>query len=276
MYRQHRRLIIGQSRDDTIARAVGDWYRYVTATGDLTSGLLIGYDNDTVAELNERARSHLAASRRLNGSTLEAGEQVFQTGDRILCRKNQGRLNVLNGDLGTVVSVDSDHGTLAVRLDRDPEIRDLPSWYLDQDHVDYGYALTGHKAQGVTTGRTFTVITGGVDREWAYVALSRGREANTLYLVNPEPDDEQCTQVTHEDRRDALCALTASLDRSSTQTAAIDQFVGSSVGADIDALGSLPPSSDVLKRVAWIVARRRAERDEFEGTPPDIEFAAKR
>ncbi len=75
MYRQHRRLIIGQSRDDTIARAVGDWYRYVTATGDLTSGLLIAYDNDTVAELNERARSHLAASRRLNGSTLEAGSK---------------------------------------------------------------------------------------------------------------------------------------------------------------------------------------------------------
>ena len=62
---------------------------------------------------------------------------------------------MLNGDLGTVVSVDPDHETLTVRLDRDPETRELPGWYLDQDHVDYGYALTGHKAQGVTTARTF-------------------------------------------------------------------------------------------------------------------------
>ncbi|NIA26333.1 MAG: relaxase domain-containing protein, partial [Gammaproteobacteria bacterium] len=34
-YRQHRKLIVGQSRDNTMRRAVADWYRHVTATGDL-------------------------------------------------------------------------------------------------------------------------------------------------------------------------------------------------------------------------------------------------
>ncbi|MEE8376040.1 MAG: MobF family relaxase, partial [Acidimicrobiia bacterium] len=139
-YNQHKRLIIGQDRDDTITRAVGDWYRHVVATGDPTSGLLIGYDNDTVAELNQHARNHLTALQHLNGPTIEAGERVFQAGDRILCRKNQDRRGVLNGDLGTVLSVDPDHGTLTVRLDRDPETRELPSWYVGEDHVDYGYA----------------------------------------------------------------------------------------------------------------------------------------
>ncbi|MCH8898933.1 MAG: ABC transporter substrate-binding protein [Acidobacteria bacterium] len=116
---------------------------------------------------------------------------------------------------------------------RDPEIRELPAWYLDQDHVDHGYALTGHKAQGVTTGRTFTIIGGSADREWAYVAMSRGRQANTLYLANPEPGDEQCTHLTHQDRGDALDTLTASLGRSSARVAAIDRIVGGglSVGA---------------------------------------------
>ena len=112
---------------------------------------------------------------------------MFQAGDRILCRQNQNRLGVLNGDLATVVSVDPDHGTLTVRLDRDPETRDLPVWYLDQGHVDYGYALTGHKAQGVTTDRTFVIVDGTTDREWAYVAMSRGRQTNSLYLTNPQP-----------------------------------------------------------------------------------------
>ena len=146
MYRQHRRLMIGQDREDTMARAVHDWYWHVAATGDLTNGMLIGFDNDTVAALDQRARSHLAASQRLNGPTLEAGERVFQAGDRILCRKNQDRLDVLNGDLGTVVAADPNIRTLTVRLDRDPETRELPGWYVDQDQVDYGYALTGHKA----------------------------------------------------------------------------------------------------------------------------------
>lgn len=264
-YRQHKRLIIGQDRDDTISRAVGDWYRHVTATGDPTSGLLIGYDNNTVAELNQQARSHLTASQRLNGPTVDTGQRVFQAGDRILCRRNQDRLNVLNGDVGTVLSVDPDHGTLTVRLDRDPETRELPSWYLEEGHVDYGYALTGHKAQGVTTGRTFTVIAGGANREWAYVAMSRGRERNTLYLANPEPSDEHCTHLSRPEGGDVLDALAASLGRSSAHAAAVDHFAGSAA-----------PGGDVAERVAWVVAQRRAEREELERTPPDIELAAER
>jgi hypothetical protein len=275
-YRQHKRLIIAQDRDDTISRAVGGWYRHVAATGDPTSGLLIGYDNYTVAELNQQARRHLAASRRLNGPTLEVGERVFQTGDRILCCKNQARLDVLNGDLGIVIAVDSDRGTLTVRLDRDPEARELPSWYVGEDHVDYGYALTGHKAQGVTTDRTFTVITGGTDREWAYVAMSRGRQTNTLYLTKPKPCDEQCNHLTHPEPTHALDGLTASLGRSATQTAAVDHLAerNSSVGVGIDPLGPPTPSSDVAERVAWIGARRTAERIGLDRKPPQIELAA--
>jgi ATP-dependent exoDNAse (exonuclease V) alpha subunit len=264
-YRQHQRLIVGQNRQDTIARAVDDWHRHVTATSDLTSGLLIAHDNDTVAELNEQARARLAVSRRLSGPALETTERVFQAGDRILCRQNRSALGVLNGDLGTVFAVDTHHGALTVRLDRDFETRDLPSWYLDDGHVDYGYALTGHKAQGVTTSRAFTVIDGGTDREWVYVALSRGRQANTLYLANPEPGDEPCTHLTHPERGDPLDALVASLGRRAAETAAIDHVVGPP-----------PPSRDVADRAAWIVARRRAERDQPGHTAPGIGLVAGR
>ena len=274
MYQQHRRLIVGQSRDDTMGRAVTDWYRHVTATGDLTSGLLIAYDNDTVTELNEEARTHIAASNRLDGPALEIEERTFQAGDRILCRKNQTRLGVLNGDLATVVSVDQKRKSLTVRLDRDPEPRNLPVWYLDQD-VDYGYALTGHKAQGVTTGRTFVIVDGTTDRQWAYVAMSRGRQTNTLYLANPEPADQQCTHLTHQGHHDPLDRLTAALNRGSTQTAAIDQ-AALTKSDDIDLLGPPPPSTDVAARIAWQIAKRRIQRDETERQTPSPGLAAGR
>jgi ATP-dependent exoDNAse (exonuclease V) alpha subunit len=264
-YRRHERLIVGHNRKDTMARAVDDWHRHVTATSDPTSGLLIAHDNGTVAELNQQARTRLAAERRLNGPALETTERVFQAGDRILCRQNRTALGVLNGDLGTVDSVNPDSGSMTVRLDRDPATRILPSWYLDDGHADYGYALTGHKAQGVTTSRTFTVITGGSDREWAYVALSRGQQANTLYLANPEPGDEQCTHLTHPERGDPVDVLVASLARRAAETAAIDHVAGPA-----------PPSSDVADRAAWIIARRQAERDQLELTPPGIGLAAGR
>jgi conjugative relaxase-like TrwC/TraI family protein len=268
VYRQRGRVNVGQSRDDAIATATADWYRHVTATGDLTSGLLIAHSNDTVVDLNQHARGLLAAANRLDGPALAAGDRVFQAGDRVLCRLNHSRLGVLNGDLATITNVDQENRSLAVRLDRDPEARELPGWYLEQGHVDYGYAMTGHKAQGVTTDRTFVVVDGATDREWAYVAMSRGRQDNTLYLANPEPADEQCTHLTHQDSHDSLEGLIAALNRTSAQAAAIDQTRGTPGAYDIDPVGPPPLSSDVTARVAWQIAKRQAERDEAQHVAP--------
>jgi len=232
-YSEHRRVILGRNRIDTIAQASGDWYRYVQSTGDIASALLLAHDNDTVTELNEQARQHLAASGHLHGPTHDGPGMVLQAGDRILCRRNQHELDVFNGDLGTITEVDQGTGTVTVRLDRDPETRELPDWYLNDSHVGYGYALTAHKAQGVTTGRTFTVITGNTDREWTYVALSRGRHANTLYLASPDPGHEQCTHLTHKTRQTGTDAAPTVFARSRTQIAAIDQEPAREFGPSI-------------------------------------------
>jgi ATP-dependent exoDNAse (exonuclease V) alpha subunit len=271
-YRQQGRVIIGKTQDDTAARAVDDWYRHVAATGDLTSGLLIAHDNDTVTELNQQARTHLAASGRLHGSAVEMGDRVFQAGDRILCRNNQQRLGVLNGDLATVTRVDQETESLTVRLDRGQDVRELPAWYLGQSHVDYGYAMTGHKAQGVTTDRTFVIVTGNTDREWAYVAMSRGRQANTLYLTNPQPADGQCTHLTHQDRHEAVDGLAAALSRSSAQTAA-SELARPTQTDDLDPPGPPPPSTDIAARVAWQIARHQMERAEAERQAPGPDLA---
>ena len=229
-YVEHRRLVLGRNRTDTITKASSDWYRYVQSTGDIASALLLAHDNDTVTELNQQARQHLAASGQVHGPTLDGPGMVLQAGDRILCRRNQHGLDVLNGDLGTITVVDQDAGTVTVRLDRDPEARQLPSWYPAEGNVGYGYALTAHKAQGITTDRTFTVITGATEREWAYVALSRGRNANTLYLASPEAGDEDCTHLTHQTRHAGTDIASAMIARSKAQTAAIDQEPAREIG----------------------------------------------
>jgi ATP-dependent exoDNAse (exonuclease V) alpha subunit len=264
-YRQHQRLILGTDRHDTMVRAVEDWHRHVAATGDPTSGLLIGHGNDTVADLNARARRRLAATGHLTGPTLQTADRAFQAGDRILCHQNQTQLDVLNGDLATVLAVHPNQPALTVQLDRDPQIRELPAWYLNDGNVDYGYALTGHKAQGVTTGHTFTIITGATNREWAYVAMSRGRQTNTLYLAAPQPGDDQCTHLTHPDRKGVLNALTRSLGRSSAQDAAIDHLAAAG-----------PPSSNIAERVDWIVAQHQAETNTLDHPRPGIGHATQR
>ena len=73
-------------------------------------------------------------------------------------------------------------------------------------------------------------------------------------------------------------SLVASLGRRAAKTAAVDHTAGErpSVSADIDTLGPPPSSSDLAERVTWIVARRRAERNQPEHTAPGIGLAAGR
>jgi conjugative relaxase-like TrwC/TraI family protein len=224
-YRKHRRLIIGRTRDETLVRAVDDWYQHVTTTGDLTGSLLLARNNETVKQLNVFARGHLANSGHLTGSTLEAGGREYQRGDRVICLKNDPRLGVLNGDLATAIHVDPKTGTLTIQLDRDPEPRSLPGQYLDDGHIDYGYALTGHKAQGITVDRTFAVIGGGATREWAYVVMSRGRESNHAYLLSLDTD-EQCAHLSHQGREDPLEVAISSLQRQERRGAAAELGIG--------------------------------------------------
>ena len=50
-------------------------------------------------------------------------------------------------------------------------------------HVQLGYASTIHGAQGATVDTTHTVVNGAESRQGLYVALSRGRHENHLYLI---------------------------------------------------------------------------------------------
>lgn len=143
----------------------------------------------------------------------------------MICLKNDPRLGVLNGDLATAIHVDPKTGTLTIQLDREPEPRLLPAWYLDDGHIDYGYALTGHKAQGITVDRTFAVIGGGASREWAHVVMSRGRESNRAYLLSLDTDG-QCAHLSHQGRGDPLEVAISSLQRQERRGAAAELGMG--------------------------------------------------
>lgn len=220
-YRKHRRLVIGRSRDETLVRAVDGWYQHVTTTGDLAGSLLLARSNETVKQLNVLARGHLANSGDLSGPTLETDGREYQRGDRVICLKNDPRLGVLNGDLATAIHVDPKKGTLTIQLDRDPETRILTCRYLSEGHVDYGYAMTGHKAQGITVDHTFAVLGSDAGREWGYVVMSRGRESNRAYLLCCDTP-EQCTHVPHKDKGDLLEAAVSSLSQGERRGAAVE------------------------------------------------------
>jgi hypothetical protein len=169
-------------------RLVADWWDTYDHLGS-TSTIMVALRRADVDDLNARARDRLTAAGHLTGPELHVGPQTFQAGDRIVCLRNDGQLGVVNGTCATITHVDPTRRAIYATCDDGAGML-LPSPYLDAGHVTHGYAITGHKAQGLTVDHTFVLGSDALYREWGYVALSRGRHSNRLYL-HPYADDPE-------------------------------------------------------------------------------------
>jgi hypothetical protein len=208
-YRTHGRIITADTPDDLRERLVDDWWN--TARHDPAGSIMIGLRRGDVDDLNHRARARMHTARRLTGPTLHAGGIELQAGDRIVCLRNHRRLGVVNGTRATITHADPHQRHLGVVTD-DGRRLVLDHRYLDAGHVTHGYAITGHKAQGLTVEHTYVLGSQALYREWGYVALSRGRQTNRLYQHTTDRElDEIHTHVHQPD--DPHTALAARMTR---------------------------------------------------------------
>lgn len=221
-YERHGRVVLGEGAEDVRERLVADWWK-AGADGAAT---MIAVRRDDVADLNERARALMRGSGSLGPDELWLGDRPFAVGDHVVTLKNARHLGVVNGTRGTVVGIDGDEVALVMRTPDGRDLR-LPSAYLESTTaqgrrtLDHGYAITGHKAQGMTTGKAYVLGTDDLYREWGYVAMSRGIVENHLYVVAPR-SRERDEYAPANKERDPVETLIASLEYSRAQTGALD------------------------------------------------------
>ncbi|MCK5196266.1 MAG: ATP-binding domain-containing protein, partial [Desulfobulbaceae bacterium] len=77
---------------------------------------------------------------------LQFGEKIFREGDRVIHRRNNYDLNVFNGDIGKILSIDSEDITCIVSFY--PDNREVIYQKEDMAELDLAYAITIHKSQG--------------------------------------------------------------------------------------------------------------------------------
>jgi conjugative relaxase-like TrwC/TraI family protein len=210
-YTQHGRVKSGDRADMT--DALYNAWRDDVGRGH--SSLMIAGDLETVAELNLRAR----ADRVRAGEVTEAGIKVAGggsagVGDRLVTRENNRRLStghrwVKNGDTWVVRGV-GDDGSMRVRRENGRGEVTLPAAYV-RHHVELGYAATAYRAQGRTVDTAHTIIGATTTREVLYVAATRGREANTIYVDTSNESDVDTSHGPTEERS-AHVVLRAVLD----------------------------------------------------------------
>lgn len=188
-YLNHDRITPG-GYEDILEDAYQAW------RADLAAGkasVLIAETLDTVSELNTRARTDriLSGDVALDGVRLHDGNEASR-GDLIITRQNDRRLAlgrgwVKNGDRWTVTRANDD-GSLTVRRVHSKwrTTITLPAVYVTE-HVELGYAITAHRAQGSTVDTAHAIVhSPEMTRESLYVAMTRGRESNRAYIATDE------------------------------------------------------------------------------------------
>jgi AAA domain/UvrD-like helicase C-terminal domain len=245
-YVEHGRIVLGSSGDCVRARLVADWWAAERSGGD---NVMVALRRADVRELNERARALRVAAGDVAGPALALSTGEFAVGDRVVTTRNQRSLGVVNGSRGIVMAVDEYQRTLTLHLDgqwdQATRVTVLPAEYLEAGHLAHGYAITGHKSQGMTADCAFVLGDEAMYREWGYVALSRGRADNRLYVVagerDPTDDSGHGRIPTSRSESLTLRMIESVLMKSSEKRLALVQF--QKVAGQLPVAEPAPPST---------------------------------
>jgi hypothetical protein len=127
------------------------------------------------------------------------GERIG-LGDRVATRRNDPDLGVANRQTWTVTGLGADGSLILHGRGRD---RVVPADYATR-FVELAYATTVHGAQGQTVDRAHVAIRETTGAAAAYVAMTRGRDANSAHLVAESVEDarRQWVETFARDRAD--------------------------------------------------------------------------
>lgn len=251
----------GGTRDGLLEQLYNDWAADQAAG---LSSLMLAGDTATVRELSVRARLDRVAA----GEVAQSGQRLHDgtiagVGDRVVTRRNDRRLAtagggdfVKNGDLWTVVETRPDGAMLVQHLERGGVAVLLPAEYANA-HVELGYALTVHRAQGMTVDVSRSLVTDATTRETGYVAGTRGRHANHFYCVTEDVVDVDLHHPTADDQTPRQ-VMEAMLGRDAAERSAHETITDAFEAAE--SLAALIPEYDDARGAA---AANTAHLDEL-------------
>jgi hypothetical protein len=177
-----------------------------------------------VRELNRLARADRVAAGQVVAEGLGLADgSVAGVGDVVVARRNDRHLRLIDGEWVRnrdrfMVTATYEDGSMAVRALGTGGETILPAAYVSE-HVELGYATSAWSAQGRTVATAHAIVGVGMTREALYVAATRGKESNRLYVdVEPEPANADMAEAPagRLGAREVLVAV-ASLSQASSQ-----------------------------------------------------------
>lgn len=223
-------------KDETLAAMLTVWAdKRAAHTDDHTAVqqlLMLAATNEVVEELNLGARALRKANGDITGPeytyalaggrelTLSIGDQVLLRTNDYRAKKSQGQHeDVLNGYRGIVRAVDDERRVLVEWREKTADGHyDHSEWvdadYIAQGGLSLGYAITGHKSQGLSVQEAL-VYGPGAQANALYTMLSRDKKESHLFLPLSvyESDSDRARAGEPETEQEQLDRAVAGLIR---------------------------------------------------------------
>lgn len=175
-------LKVEKDRKEAIKSLIFDWSE--KGREQPAEHLILAGNNLEVKDLNKQAQDKRLESGKLGEGSIRGNSERFYVNDRVVMTRNSRLYGVRNGQLGTIEKIDEKKNSIKVKLDSGSKVR-LP--LAEYEHVKLGYAVTTHKAQGMTAENVYVLAGGSMqDRELSYVQLSRAKNQTKIYIDQAE------------------------------------------------------------------------------------------
>lgn len=218
-------VIITRDGEAAAVAMAAEWMRQRANAPDARTEMhgvvMLAATNERVTRLNEAAHAIRTATGELGHAHTYArrlGDQVtFAEGDYVLVRRNDRDQrhhsgdDVLNGTRAHATHISPDGAVTITWTSEDtdghtPRTATLPAEFIAAGGLELGYAMTTHKAEGLTVGGrdgswthadgstqrgTVLVDPTGADNPGLYVALSRHKATVKLYAGLDALEDQQ-------------------------------------------------------------------------------------
>ncbi|MFJ6743115.1 hypothetical protein ACIQOU_30070 [Streptomyces sp. NPDC091279] len=255
-------------KDATLAAMLTVWAdKRAAHTDDHTAVqqlLMLAATNEVVEELNVGARALRRAAGALPGpehvyALPGGGELTLSVGDQVLLRANDYRgkrscgahEDVLNGYRGIVRAVDEERRVLVEWREKTADgHRDVAEWvdadYIAQGGLSLGYAITGHKSQGLSVQEAL-VYGPGAQANALYTMMSRDKKESHLFLplslyetdADRARDGDALTEQEHLDR--AVAGLIREIENGTEERMILTELPKNEIPAHVrQAVGALP------------------------------------
>ena len=171
---------------------VGQWANDLNA-GEMQQSLILAGTKADVYKLNILSREHMVQKHYLHSEVVvstEYGDRTMAVGERIMFTRNSSSLGIKNGQTGNLTKWYLDpHGNMMLDIHTDAG-KSVALNVTQYQHIDYGYALSVHKAQGQTVDKVYVLVSDVMtDREWLYVAASRHRKQLKVFVPQEQAED---------------------------------------------------------------------------------------